>query len=201
MTAFRTRRPTWEAASDEALLAAIRDGDRAAFGELYRRMSHQLLGYVQRRLVDHAQAEEVLQEVFLHVWQNAAQFDPARARVSTWMHRVAHGRAIDRIRSAQAASDRDRRIGISEYQGTDNTTEEWFESLDDRAALQRALAQLTPLQREAVMLRYLSDLGGVETAQLLGIKAATAKTRVRDGLLALRLLLDAEGAQAELVLR
>ena len=72
MTSHRSRRSSWTTASDESLLAGIRDGDHAAFAELYRRMSRQLLIYVQRRLVDHAQSEEVLQEVFLHVWGFAA---------------------------------------------------------------------------------------------------------------------------------
>jgi RNA polymerase sigma-70 factor (ECF subfamily) len=194
MTVARRSRSSWTEASDEDLLAGIRDGDHGAFAELYRRMSRQLLIYVQRRLVDHAQSEEVLQEVFLHVWENAARFDPARAKVSTWMHHIAHGRAIDRIRSAQASANRDWRVGIREHESVDLAAHDRVDAMDDLAALRRALAQLTPVQREAVMLRYLRDLGGVETAQLLGIKAATAKSRVRDGLIALRAILDAESA-------
>ncbi|MFZ7089301.1 sigma-70 family RNA polymerase sigma factor [Curtobacterium sp. RRHDQ10] len=184
-------RRVWSTESDEALLAGIRDGDRLAFAELYRRMSRQLLAYVQRRLVDHAQSEEVLQEVFLHVWENAARFDPSRAKVSTWLHRVAHGRAVDRIRSAQAAANRDRRVGIRDHEDVDHSASDRFDAMDDVEELRDALLQLTPLQREAVMLRYLRDLSGVETAQLLGVKVATAKTRARDGLQALRVILEA----------
>jgi RNA polymerase sigma-70 factor (ECF subfamily) len=194
MTATRSRRSSWATASDEALLAAIRDGDRAAFAELYHRMSRQLLGYVQRSLVDHAQAEEVLQEVFLHVWENAARFDPNRARVSTWLHHIAHARAIDRIRSAQASRNRDRRIGIRDYEPTDYSVSDQIDAIDGSTALRDALAQLSPLQREAVMLRYLGDLGGVETAQLLGVKVDTVKSRARAGLIALRTIMDPNGS-------
>lgn len=186
----------WSESTDEALLAGIREGDHAAFAELYRRMSRQLLGYVQRRLVDHAQSEEVLQEVFLHVWENAARFDPSRAKVSTWLHRIAHGRAVDRIRSAQAATNRDLRVGIRDHETVDHSADDAVEAMGDSAELRRALQRLSPIQREAVMLRYLRDLSGVETAQLLGVKVATAKTRARDGLASLRAILEADRESA-----
>lgn len=172
--------------TDTDLLVAIRGGDRVAFAELYRRTSRQLLGYVQQRVIDHAQSEEVLQEVFLEVWENAARFDPERAKASGWLHAIAHHRAIDRIRSAQKARERDLRIGIRDHDEAEHLVDDHIDQVADSATLREAMHQLTPLQREVIMLRYLKDLSVVETAQLLDVNVSTVKTRIRDGLVRMR---------------
>lgn len=182
-------RPDWSTATDIDLIDAIRDRDQAAFGELHRRTSGQLLAYVQVRLLDRAQSEEVVQEVFLEVWQQAARYDSRLARVTTWMHRIAHARAVDRIRSAQRTADREMRIGVRDHQTLDHGMTDAVDTLDGRTALDSALSRLSPRQREAVVLRYLRELDNTETAHHLGINVNTAKTRVRDGLTALRELL------------
>ena len=88
-------------ATKEDLLVQIAGGDQAAFAALYDEVSPRVFGLIRRLLVDHAQSEEVTQEVFLEVWQNAARYERSKGGASTWILTMAHRRAVDRIRSSQ----------------------------------------------------------------------------------------------------
>src|SRR6478736_549444 len=89
------------------LLQRVALGDQAAFARVYDLLSPRVFGLILRVLVDRAQSEEVLQEVFLEIWQSASRFTPKRGQGRTWLLTMAHRRAIDRVRSSQASSDRD----------------------------------------------------------------------------------------------
>ncbi|HEX5859115.1 MAG TPA: sigma factor, partial [Microbacterium sp.] len=93
-----------------ALLERVAAGDRAAFSALYDMLSPRAFGLILRVLVDRSQSEEVLQEVFLEVWQSAARFAPNRGQGRSWVLTIAHRRAVDRVRAAQASTDRDYRV-------------------------------------------------------------------------------------------
>ena len=94
------------------LLRRVADGDQAAFARLYDMLSPRAFGLILRVLVDRSQSEEVLQEVFLEIWQSAARFAPNKGQGRSWVLTIAHRRAVDRVRSAQASSDRDVRAGF-----------------------------------------------------------------------------------------
>ncbi|MBN9172657.1 MAG: RNA polymerase subunit sigma, partial [Microbacterium sp.] len=94
------------------LLLRVADGDRAAFAELYDTLSSRVFGLILRVLVDRSQSEEVLQEVFLELWQSASRFAPNRGQGRTWVLTIAHRRAVDRVRASQASTDRDVRAGF-----------------------------------------------------------------------------------------
>jgi RNA polymerase sigma-70 factor (ECF subfamily) len=172
--------------SNEQLLARVAAGDRAAFAQLYDATASRLFGLARRLLVDPAQAEEVTQEVYLEIWQTATRYEPGRGSAIAWMLTLAHRRAVDRVRSAQASRDRDLRIGIRdqprEYDQVAEAVEVRLESERVAAALQK----LTELQREAVTLAYFKGLTHTEVASLLHIPVGTVKTRLRDGLIRLR---------------
>src|SRR6187431_1539014 len=95
-----------------ALLVRVAGGDQSAFADLYDLISPRVFGLILRVLVDRAQSEEVLQEVFLEVWQSAGRFAPNRGQGRSWILTIAHRRAVDRVRSAQASTDRDVRAGF-----------------------------------------------------------------------------------------
>lgn len=169
-----------------ALLAAAARGDEAAFAELYDATAPRLYGLVLRVVRDPAQSEEVTQEAYLDIWRNCARFDPGLGSPVSWMLTIAHRKAVDRVRSAQAATERDDQYtSRSQERAFDVTAEEVERSLDAQR-VRRALDSLTETQRGAVELAYLGGYTHTEVASLLGVPLGTAKTRIRDGLIRLR---------------
>jgi RNA polymerase sigma-70 factor (ECF subfamily) len=172
--------------SREDLLARVAGGDQDAFAELYDQTAPRVLGLVQRLLVDHAQSEEVTQEVFLEVWQTAPRYAPDRGSAITWLLTMAHRRAVDRIRASRASRQRDLRIGIrDQVDGYDDVAEQAEIRLEN-VRVKRALSRLTDVQREAVTLAYYGGLSQSEVSAALGVPLGTVKTRLRDGMIRLR---------------
>ncbi|MEV7359233.1 ECF RNA polymerase sigma factor SigK [Kitasatospora sp. NPDC091276] len=173
-----------------ALAARVAGGDEWAFEELYAATAGTVLGLVLRVLRDHAQAEEVTQEVFLQVWREAARYRPERGEVLPWMLTLAHRRAVDRVRSAQAAADRDRTAALRAYTPVfDEVADQVERDLDrgrERERVRRALATLTDVQRECLLLVYYGGRTQAQAAEALGAPLGTVKTRIRDALLRLR---------------
>jgi RNA polymerase sigma-70 factor (ECF subfamily) len=181
--------PDPEVADDlsiESLLRDVADGDRAAFAEVYDRISSRVLGLVIRVLRDRAQSEEVTQEVFLEIWQQAAKFDANRGSGMAWVLTMAHRRAIDRIRASQKSHERDLKIGIRDMERDFDSVAESVEIRVENERVKQAMSRLTPLQREAVILAYYGGYTHSEMAQILGIPLGTVKTRLRDGMIRLR---------------
>ncbi len=175
-----------ESLSIESLLREVADGSRAAFAEVYDRISSRVMGLVTRLLRDRAQSEEVTQEVFLEIWQSASKFDQNRGSGMAWVLTMAHRRAVDRIRSAQKSHERDLKIGIRDMEREFDGVAESVEIRVENERVQSAMARLTPLQREAVILAYYGGYSHSEMSQILGIPLGTVKTRLRDGMIRLR---------------
>lgn len=168
------------------LLMRIADRDESAFGSLYDMLSSRVFGLILRVLVDRAQSEEVLQEVFLEVWQSAGSFAPNRGQGRSWVLTIAHRRAVDRVRSAQAAGERDVRAGMRELNTPAAGVEEQVELRIESRRVARALQALPELQREALTLAYFGGYSQSEIAAMSGTPLGTIKTRMRDGLSRLR---------------
>jgi RNA polymerase sigma factor (sigma-70 family) len=96
-----------------ALLKAVARGEEKAFGELYDLVAPRVYGLIRRVLRDPAQAEEVAQEALIEVWRSAARFDPDRGSATAWIFTIAHRRAVDRVRTEQAAADRTIKVGAA----------------------------------------------------------------------------------------
>lgn len=173
-------------ASKEELLGRVARGDEAAFGDLYDQMAPRVLGLVKRLLVDHAQSEEVTQEIFLEIWQSASRYEAARGGASTWILTMAHRRAVDRIRSSQAGRDRDTKIGIRDLAVEYDNVSETVETRIEHERVEKAMSRLTELQRQAISLAYYGGLSHSEVAERLHIPLGTVKTRLRDGMIRLR---------------
>ena len=174
--------------SDEVgeLIARTAAGDQAAFADLYDRLSARAFGLIVRVLVDRAQSAEVLQEVFLEIWQSAGRYAPNKGSGRTWILTIAHRRAIDRVRSAQASADRDARIGVRDLAVAADDVAEEVERKMASDRVRRALSSLPDAQREAITLAYFGGYSQSEVAALVGAPLGTVKTRMRDGLRALR---------------
>jgi RNA polymerase sigma-70 factor (ECF subfamily) len=174
------------AASAAELLARVSQGDQVAFGQLYDQMAPRVLGLVKRLLIDHAQSEEVTQEIFLEIWQSASRYDASLGGASTWIMTMTHRRAVDRIRASQAGRDRDLRIGIRDRAVEYDQVSETVEVRIENERVGRAMSRLTELQRQAVSLAYYGGYSQAEVAELLKIPLGTVKTRLRDGMIRLR---------------
>ena len=170
----------------DELLALVGRGDRVAFGALYDETAPRLFGLIRRLVVDPAQAEEVTQDVYLELWQSAARFDATKGNALSWMFTLAHRRAVDRIRSAQASRDRDLRIGVRDLDVPVDTVAEAAETSVEHERVQGALGELSDLQRECVKLAYYGGLTQSEIAERLQVPLGTVKTRLRDGMIRLR---------------
>ncbi len=170
------------------LLALVAAGDQGAFAELYDLIVGKVHAVVVAVLRDPAQSEEVTQEVMVEIWRNAARHDSSRGSVRTWAATLAHRRAVDRVRSSQAARNRDEvdlRRGTAQAANPDEVSEQ-VESGEEHRMLGEALESLSPTQLESIRLAYFGGYTYREVADRLGAPEGTVKTRIRDGLARLR---------------
>ncbi|NIH79085.1 ECF RNA polymerase sigma factor SigK [Amycolatopsis viridis] len=168
------------------LLVEVARGSEVAFEQLYEVVAGPVYGVVRRVVRDVAQSEEVTQEVLVELWRTAARFDPARGSAVNWALTLAHRRAVDRVRSAQARVDREQKTqAMASGREFDEVAEAVTARLE-REQVRRCLSTLTELQRESVVLAYYGGKTYPEVAELLDCPLGTIKTRLRDGLIRLR---------------
>lgn len=181
--------------SDVELLQNIVRGDEGALALLYDRYRTILFGLLLRIIHNRAEAEDVLQEVFLQVWQRAANFDAERGKPFTWLVTLTRSRAIDRIR---ALNSRERTL----EQATRESEEIIFDAEQNAILAQRgevvrqALDELSEEQRQILTLAYFEGFSQSEIAEKLNSPLGTVKTRMRTGMIRLRELL---GKQSDIL--
>ncbi|MEU5636292.1 sigma-70 family RNA polymerase sigma factor [Streptomyces rishiriensis] len=170
----------------DELLVLVARGDQRAFERLYAVVSGPVFGLVRRVVRDPAQSEEVAQEVLLEAWRSAGRFDPNRGSALSWILTLAHRRAVDRVRSARAAVDREQREASRYHDPAFDQVAEEVEAGLERQLVRRCLNRLTALQRQSVTLAYYDGYTYREVADRLSLPLGTVKTRMRDGLTRLR---------------
>jgi RNA polymerase sigma-70 factor (ECF subfamily) len=178
-----------ELEAEIALLKQIGRGDRQSFEQLYERFSGVLFSTAFRVLNNQEAAEDVLQDVFIQIWEKAPLYDPARGKPLTWAVTLTRNKAIDRLRSLQ------RRHRLHDDVEKQAAT---FEQFDDRSSLdavngveraemiRAALAKLSAGQRQAIDLAFFSGLTQSEIAARLNEPLGTIKARIRRGMMRLR---------------
>ncbi|WP_328499037.1 ECF RNA polymerase sigma factor SigK [Streptomyces sp. NBC_00414] len=161
-------------------------GDEQAFASVYDAVVGPVLGVVRAVLRDRAQSEEVAQEVLVEVWRTAPRFRSDRGTVINWVLTMAHQRAVDRVRSVEAAVARDQKAARLEPKSEYDEVTEQVEARLEREQVRRCLRTLTDIQRQSVDLAYYRGLTYREVAEVLALPLGTVKTRLRDGLIRLR---------------
>lgn len=174
---------------DRELLARMARGHSDALGHLHDRYCNLLLATAVRILGNHREAEDLVHDVLMEVWQKCADYDPERGSVRTWLLVRLRSRALDRCRRAgrfrvETFEDRALDAGAS-------AADEPAQRLD-HARVRRALAELPPAQRLALELAYFDGLSASEIAARLDIPIGTVKSRTAAGLAKLRAALHAE---------
>jgi len=172
--------------TEDALMQRVARGDDSAFEQLYDLVAPMVHGVVLGVLRNPALAEEVTQEVLVEAWRTAPRFDAARGSTRSWLVTMARRRAVDRVRSVQAATDRDAAATARSVERDVDVVSEAVEIRLEQQQVRRCLGGLTELQREAVSLAFYAGHTHREVAQLLDVPLGTIKTRLRDGLIRLR---------------
>ncbi|MFD5325554.1 ECF RNA polymerase sigma factor SigK [Streptomyces sp. NPDC127092] len=184
---FGTGRPADAERNDLTdVMQRVAQGDKQAFSSLYDALAPLVFGIVLKVVRNRAQSEEVAQEVMLDLWRQAARYRPDAGSVTTWAATIAHRRAVDRVRSAQAATDREHAQAAREHTTAFDEVAEQVETRMESEQVRRCLRGLTELQRQAVTLAYYRGLTYREVAEALRTPLPTVKTRMRDGLIRLR---------------
>jgi RNA polymerase sigma-70 factor (ECF subfamily) len=183
-----------QTASDTGLVVAIGRWHEPALAEVYRRHGGAVHGLARRILGSVEQAEDVTQEVFVRLWEQPDRFDPERGSLRSFLLSIAHGRAIDILRSNTARRAREERSAADvATSGYDIERHAWDLHMNDQ--VRKAVIALTPEQRQAIEMAYFGGHTYREVAQLLGEPEGTIKARIRSGLTRLRQALEAEGMQ------
>ncbi len=178
-----------------ALIDRAAAGDQLAVSELYDATSRMVYGLVLRILGDEGAAEEVLLDVYMQVWRQAASYDARRGAPLAWLATIARSRAIDRLRAGRQEWQRARSLETVSQQSTGENLEEATYVGELREVVRGALVTLSDEQREALELAYYGGLSHSEIAERLGQPLGTIKTRIRLGMMKLRALLKPEYAR------
>lgn len=178
--------------SDEELMAQLASGRQEALGPLYTRYAARIFGLALHSL-ERTAAEEIVQDVFLAIWRNAATFRPERGRFRPWAFQIAHHRILNELRrrSRQPEFGRDlegERLATMLDPNSDPEEAVWRAEEHDH--LRSALDALPTAQRQALDLAYFEELSHPEVAERLGVPLGTTKTRIRAALQKLRVRLS-----------
>ncbi len=181
-------KPLLADASDGALVVAIGRWREDALAEAYRRHAGAVFGLARRVLNEASHAEEIVQEVFLRLWNEPERFDPGRGSLRSFLLAQAHGRAVDMLRSDTSRRLREVRDARAVADGGyDIEHEVWDLAVADR--VKRAVATLPDEERRAIELAYFGGMTQQEISAALDIPLGTIKTRIRLGMKKLRLCL------------
>jgi RNA polymerase sigma-70 factor (ECF subfamily) len=161
--------------SDHDLLARMAGGDREAFAAFYDRHAPRVLGLLCQTLGQRADAEDVLQVVFLEVWCTAAHYRPERASPLTWLALLTRSRAVDHLRRRKPAEPLPEAPRPAPGDGPDLAAER----TEATARVRDALSLLPETQRSAICLAFFGGLSYEEVARHQGLPAGTVKTRIR----------------------
>ena len=169
---------------EDALIALLKQHDKKGISILYDHYSAALLGVIHRVVNDHEVAEEILQDVFVKIWQRSDQYDSSKGRLFTWTLNIARNAAIDFIRVKKNQHKNQDIDNVVHRIDEHNQLIPSVDSMD----MKKIAATLEPNHRSIIDLIYFNGYTQMETAEALQIPLGTVKTRLRNALIQLRKL-------------
>ncbi len=180
---------SFDPAAEIELLRLIGQGDRNSFAQLYDRFAGVLFSVANRVLNNQEAAEDVLQDVFIQIWEKAPLYDPLRGKPLTWAVTLTRNKSIDRLRSTQRRNrlrDEVEKESLTFEQFDDKSSVDAVDAMEKGAMVRAAIAKLSPDQRQAIELAFFSGLTQTEIAERLGEPLGTIKARIRRGMMKLK---------------
>jgi RNA polymerase sigma-70 factor (ECF subfamily) len=180
--------PSLDLERDVELLRRIAGGDRAAFASFYDQYSGLLFSIAVKVLNDAKEAEDVLQEVFMQIWDKASAYDPLLGKPTSWAVTLTRNKAIDRIRAAQRRSKLIEQATVEASVAPNNypSANEKLHGKENAQMIRSVVAELPPDQRRAIEMAFFSGLTQDEISKKLQEPLGTIKARIRRGMLKLR---------------
>ena len=186
MEAKTSSTPEAPAVGDEALMAQIQEREPGALAALYDRYSGILKSLIMGVIHNDAEADDLLQEIFMEIWNQAAHYSAQKGKPLGWIVTLTRRRSIDRLRKKQAYARAEERLQNETEQQPEawvhNSTEDDIEISDTRRLILGILKNLPPAQREAIDLAFYHGMSQREIAAKTGIPLGTIKTRLELGL-------------------
>ncbi|WP_305803967.1 sigma-70 family RNA polymerase sigma factor [Stenotrophomonas sp. YIM B06876] len=189
MTDPHARMPTPSPGPLDELLSQVARGSREAFESLYRQTSSRLFGVCLRVLGDRAEAEDVLQEVYVNIWNKAGQFDVQRAGAMAWLAMITRNRAIDRLRANPGARTTALEL-VDEPVDPAATPQQGAETDSEHARLAACMDQLDPRRRSLIHEAFFSGATYEQLASRISSPLGSVKSWIRRGLAQLRVCLE-----------
>ena len=177
---------------DHAWSQRLIAGDESALREAYREFAPKVLGLATRVLGNAALAEDVMQDVFVRLWEQPDRFDPARGRLGSYLLAMAHSRAVDRLRAEGSQLRRLEAVARHHREPQLGDPADETEAADSRSAVRRVLAELPDDQRVAIEMAYFGGLSYRDVAVALAEPEGTVRYRIRAGMQKMRAALQAE---------
>ena len=173
--------------TDSELAERLLSRDESALREVIETYGPSVNGMARRVLADPSLAEEIAQDAFVALWRRPGAFDPARGNLKTFLCSIARNKAIDLVRREESLK-RTREALTEELESESSISLE--HEIDERSRVMAALKELSPAQREAIVLAYYGGRTYRAVAEELQVAEGTIKTRMRDGMMKLRTLLE-----------
>lgn len=175
---------------EAALVRAVAGGDRAAFRRLVETHQRPLSAFARRMLRDAEQADDIVQETLLRLWLRATSFDPRAARLTTWLHNIAHNLCVDSLRRGSRAAALDRDDAAVPLDAADPMADE--ETRRRAARVRDAIAGLPERQRSALLLCHYQGLSNRDAAQILDVSVDALESLLARGRRRLRRELEVD---------
>ena len=175
----------YESTDDVGLVIAIARYNADAFAEAYRRHAGAVFALAHRMLWERATAEELVQEIFLRLWEHPDRFDQSRGSLRSFLLMDAHARCVDRIRSDSRRREREERTARSAMV-TEYDIDLEAHDLEVGEQVREVMATLSEAERRAIELAYFGGHTYREVARILDQPEGTVKSRIRTGLMRLR---------------